>query len=180
MDIFKDLGIGIPSGLKPSEKLDLVNIVNGAVANNDTIKTNVITQLNSKLGLSLTMDKGWIDIINAISGAIGVKKWAKGTSTSSATGIAFYDSGNNPTNYYYITVSSLAFKPNTILVFRDSDKIPFCAVTNDIVRSSVGGYPSILYNGKDLIMKPNAYINDNGFQLPVGAPNSSMYWVAYE
>lgn len=177
MDIFKDLGIGVPNGLKATEKADLVNIVNGAVANNDIIKTSMINAINSKLGSSLTLDKGWADVQSAISGWINPlssnKRWAIGT--VKATGIYVNDLtftlNNGTLTSDYVTVTGLTFKPSIICLVGESEGTTYSVFYN--------------YNSSILYKLASYYANNNGtlnpykIQSPVSVTETSFLLPAH-
>jgi len=66
MSILTDMGIGCPSGLSVSDKTRLVQIVNNANSNNDTIRNNIISVLNNKFKVNLSATV-WADIITFIN-----------------------------------------------------------------------------------------------------------------
>lgn len=70
MSIIDDMGIGIPNGLNPTDKKALIDIVNIAEVNEYSIKSDIITLVNSKANTSLLANSTWLEIKNAINSII--------------------------------------------------------------------------------------------------------------
>lgn len=126
IDIFKDLGVGIPNGLKSTDKQALIDIVNNAETNETTIKTNIVNALNSNIGTSLTSDSAWLNIQDAISNMTN-KKWASGiiTSASSTKSLTAYNGNADMNAYVQFDFSALTFIPSYVLFFKNDKSIQF-------------------------------------------------------
>ncbi len=182
MDIFKDLGIGVPSGLKPTEKANLVNIVNSAVGNNDVIKTNMINAINSKLGTSLTVDKGWADIQSAIGGyvlptveSLGAKRMAKGVTMSTTVN-----------SKACVDISNLAFKPSVVIARHTGNSVSNQGFSIYVERNTTYLYSCYTNIGSNVWSGSSApstlyFVSKaNGFTIEVYTNNYNYEWIAFE
>lgn len=70
MSILSDMGIGQTSGLPVSDKQKLIQITNDAEANQNDIKSYIISAVNNKANTNLTDNSSWNDIGNAINNII--------------------------------------------------------------------------------------------------------------
>lgn len=112
MDILKDLGIGVPSGLKGADKQSLIDVVNKGLLNESSLKTNVINALNNvnTYGTKLSTSALWGDVLASIPNINTGKKWASGTQAIS--------SGTNTQTT--LTITGLSFRPSIVIVVSTS------------------------------------------------------------
>ncbi|EHN14508.1 hypothetical protein [Clostridium sporogenes] len=71
------------TGLKKTDRLALINIINKAEANESTIKANIANALNTKTGSNLTNNSTWMNIQNAI-GNMKIRQWDSGVVDSNS------------------------------------------------------------------------------------------------
>lgn len=148
-------------GLKASDKQALIDIVNTAETNQTTIKTNIATVLNSKIGSSLTNASSWLDVQNAIDNMTN-KKCKSGTGTASST---------------TLTVSGLPFTPKLVFVKYTGNK-SFTLYTNYF--NSLGN-TNVVLDGTYGISSSNANgsLYSGGFSVQTGT-NGTHDWIAFE
>lgn len=156
-------------GLTKEDKRKLVDIVNKAEANQSTIKANIASKLNEKLGSNLNSSSTWIDIQNTLDKILQSSKGSKYSSSSK------------------FIVDNLTFTPRKVIVkykgdSQDADRL--------IVLSANGDMNFYNTNGKDYVdasytgtvssfgsknFDENTKIIPNGFKVYVNV-GTIDYW----
>lgn len=183
--------------IKLNAMLDsLVALGNAAESNNSTIKSDIITKLNTK-GLTLAGGATWADIQAGIPNITLGKKFAQGVGTTGAW-VPFtvsIDGGSTYTtnNVCPASVSGLSFTPKTILIsgLQDTNNV-FMAIYSAQSQFYLRGYLSPVATYITTLrsspvgygyLTGNAIVDSSGFTLPIMNSNLSAQafnWIAFE
>lgn len=153
-NILREHGLLDGNGLKKSDKEALIDIVNAAQANIDSIKSSVITAVESKIG-AVTPANTWTGVINTINNS-----WASG---SSALTTAFS--------------VELPFTPSMVVFHINTGAYDFLFLKEGTFGLAGTGNWRVF----DQINATDCTITTNGFTIKKGAGNTfNVIWQAYK
>jgi hypothetical protein len=151
------------------------------------IKAQLGAAIRAKGGTVNDTD-AWSAFVSAV-GNMQVKRWASGTGLTSTTGITFRRPGETTATLYYLEITGLTFKPSTIIllsptrVFSILSPILLPGVPLNNAQIIHGSYPA---SGDTSVtmsifqLSDGAYVNQNGFRLPLNASGTTVTWYAFE
>lgn len=170
-------------GISSTDKQALIDIVNEAEANDSTIKTNIVTELNSVStdnSLGLTSSSAWADIQAKIPSVKTGKKWASGQITLTWNGTNWVGtvSGVSGFNFVPTTIIATSFQNGQNYVIYQSSGLLKDNSGNGVnlwvdygsTNYGAGGVTNVANGTFSLKM----YIGSNG------SPTNPCYWVAFE
>ncbi|AIE61714.1 hypothetical protein [Bacillus methanolicus] len=152
------------------------------------IKAQLGAAIRSKGGTVNDTD-AWSAFVSAVTN-MQVKRWVRGTGTTSSTSLGFYHPDGNFYNLCYLTVTGLTFKPSMVLIWgRDNNY--YTVLFPETIYSSysigriiTGTYNVNSYSGYSIYtfrLDSPAYVTSTGFQLSIGTSgNQSVIWFAVE
>lgn len=168
---------------------DIVSAVKAVKDTNEvylpSVKKQLADAINAKGG-SVSANADWLTMIAGITGSSSGRK-ASGTVTSSSSVGTFQYSGSTSTsNFNYITVSGLQFKPSIIYIVGTGSNNTITTYSNYgivyanevAVTNAQNTTASSTWRMKADVSPAN--ISSTGFTLPVISASQTYNWIAFE
>ena len=181
-------------GISAKDKQALIDVVNSGLLNESSLKDEVIKALNlvNTMGEKIPVGGLWGDVLVGVPKVKTGRIFKDGTVNSGTGTFNFENSNGDKVSRYYVTVGGLGFKPSYIqLIYQTTTTTGTQTTYNS--RGFLSNYKSeilisdtyITLNGSKSVGnfkldEVNAYVNSDGFRLPVGLPSGTYNYIAFE
>lgn len=162
-----------------NQKAELASVIGNPAIASDNIATQITKLQSAKDTLATKMGvENTIPIQEMADNLVMGKKWASGTVVNNASA-SFSNHQNQAESKPFVEVVGLNFTPSTVLIIAETHSpIYYTAVSKLLPKYS--DYTIISVGGSFYRLTGNAYINNNGFKLPVYYASITYFWLAYE